>query len=131
MPLNRIDQLILRIWLICILAVGLVSPVFVHRPYVLIISPLSGCSLAALAYWRFGPKRARSLNWLVFGLSLLVSGAAFVGLAVLLIHSGGCPRQVTTCGAPDRRASFIFLGLGVLLLANAVLTFIRSPDEFR
>lgn len=75
--------------------------------------------------------KARPWNWVVFGLALILSCIGILGIALLLNLTGDCPPQVTNCGEPQRRASFIVLGLGVLWLAYVIVTFIRSPDKFR
>lgn len=75
--------------------------------------------------------KARPVDWLKFGVALALSLLAIVGIALLLNFTGDCAPAVTNCGEPQRRASFVVLGCGVLWLAYLVIKFIRSPTNFR
>lgn len=75
--------------------------------------------------------KARPLDWLKFGLALALSVLAIVGIALLLNLTGDCAPDVTDCGEPQRYASFVVLGLGVVWIIYIVVQFIRSPTTFR
>jgi hypothetical protein len=75
--------------------------------------------------------KARPSDWITFSLALVGSIIAIVGAAGLLNLIGDCPAEVTDCGEPQRRASFVVLGLGVLWIVYLIIRFIRSPRKFR
>ncbi len=75
--------------------------------------------------------KARPTDWLSFALALVGSIIAIVGIAGLLNFTGDCAPGVTDCGEPQRWASFVVLGLGVLWLGYLVVRFIRSSTKFR
>ena len=75
--------------------------------------------------------KARRSDWLTFGLALVGSVLAIVVVAGLLNLVGDCAPDVTNCGEPRRRASFVVLGLGVVWITYLVIRFIRSPSKFR
>jgi uncharacterized YccA/Bax inhibitor family protein len=75
--------------------------------------------------------KARAANWLSFSLALVGSLIAIVGIAGLLNLTGDCAPEVTNCGEPQRHASFVVLGLGVVWLVYLVIRFVRSPSTFR
>ncbi len=75
--------------------------------------------------------KARPINWLSFSLVLVATVIAIVGIAVLLNFTGDCAPEVTNCGEPQRQASFVVLGLGVVWLIYLVIRFMRSPTTFR
>jgi hypothetical protein len=75
--------------------------------------------------------KARPANWLSFGLALVGSIIAILGIAGLLNFGGDCAPEVTNCGEPRRQASFVVLGLGVVWLVYLVIRFVRSPRNFR
>lgn len=75
--------------------------------------------------------KARPRNWLSFALALVGSLIAIVAIAGLLNLTGDCAPNVTDCGGPQRRASFVVLVLGVVCLGYLVVRFIRSPSTFR
>jgi len=75
--------------------------------------------------------KPRPSDWLKFGLALALSLVAILGIALLLNFTGDCAPGVTDCGEPQRRASFVVLGLGAAWLAYLVIRFVRSPTTFR
>jgi uncharacterized YccA/Bax inhibitor family protein len=75
--------------------------------------------------------KARPSDWFTFGLALIGSIIAIVGVALLLNLTGDCASEVTDCGEPQRHASFVVLGLGVVWVVYLVVGFIRSPTTFR
>jgi ABC-type nickel/cobalt efflux system permease component RcnA len=70
-------------------------------------------------------------NWLTFSLALIGSIIAIVVAVGLLNLAGDRATEVTDCGDPQRRASFVVLGLGVVWIVHLVVRFIRSPTNFR
>jgi uncharacterized YccA/Bax inhibitor family protein len=75
--------------------------------------------------------KARPSDWLSFVLAILASIIAIVVAAGLLNLTGDCAPEVTNCGEPQRRASFVVLGLGLAWIVYLVVRFIRSPRTFR
>jgi hypothetical protein len=75
--------------------------------------------------------KARPANWLSLGLALVGSIIAILGIAGLLNFTGDCGPEVANCGEPQRQASFVVLGLGVVWLVYLVIRFVRSPTNFR
>jgi hypothetical protein len=75
--------------------------------------------------------KARPSDWLKFGVALALSLVAILGMALLLNFTGDCAPGVTDCGEPQRRASFVVLGLGAVWVAYLVVRFVRSPTRFR
>ena len=75
--------------------------------------------------------KARASDWFAFGLALVGSVIAILGIVVLLSLTGDCAPEVTDCGEPQRQAAFVVLGLGVGWLGYLVVRFIRSPTKFR
>ena len=75
--------------------------------------------------------KTRPSDWLTFGLALIGSIIAIVCVALLLNFTGDCAPDVTDCGEPQRYASFVVLGLGVVWVVYLVVRFIRSPTTFR
>jgi hypothetical protein len=75
--------------------------------------------------------KARPKNWLSLALTLVGSTIVIVAIATALNFTGDCAATVTDCGAPQRRMSFVVVGLGVVWLGYLVVKFIRSPNRFR
>lgn len=75
--------------------------------------------------------KARPSDWLTFGLALLGSIIAVVVAVGLLNLTGDCAPEVTNCGEPQRRVSFVVLGLGCVWVVYLVIRFIRSPNKLR
>jgi hypothetical protein len=75
--------------------------------------------------------KTRLANWLSFGLAFVGSIIAVLGIAGLLNFAGDCAPEVTSCGEPQRQASFVVLGFGVVWLIYLVIRFVRYPNNFR
>ena len=75
--------------------------------------------------------KARPKYRLPLALTLVGSTIAIVAIATVLNLTGDCTATVTDCGAPQRRMSYVVLGLGVIWLGYLVVKFIRSPNRFR
>jgi ABC-type nickel/cobalt efflux system permease component RcnA len=74
--------------------------------------------------------KARVSDWLSFALAFAGSTIAILAVVGLLNLTGDCAPEVTNCGEPQRRASFVILGLGVVWLIYLVVRFIRSATRF-
>lgn len=75
--------------------------------------------------------KVRPSNWFSFALALIGSMVAIIVMAALLNFTGDCAPGVANCGEPQRRLSFVVLGLGLVWLGYLVVRFVRSPTKFR
>ena len=75
--------------------------------------------------------KAGPIDWLRFLLALTGSIVVIVAVTLLVNFTVDCAPSATECAEPQRRASFVVLGLGLLWLVYLVVRFIRSPTTFR
>jgi hypothetical protein len=69
---------------------------------------------------------ATPYDWLKLALAVLISGAAIVGIALMMNLTGDCAPGVENCGETARHLSWVVLAVGAAWLIYVVVRFIRD-----